>query len=529
MKRMTVLRKLLAGLTALAIILGNALAGTYYIDEGDVTVHASDAGQTVTHKSKEEPDDTPVISTKGEGDSANTVTIIADAGTTAEVTFDGVRIDVSNSPNTPAVKTEGEGNVAIELDGENSIKSGENCAGLQKENTGTLTIDDQNEDGGKLEATGGEHGAGIGGGDGKAGTDITVSGGEVTATGGPSGAGIGGGSNGAGKGITISGGEVTATGGESGAGIGGGKIGAGTGITVSGGEVTATGGAASAGIGGGAAEAGTDITISGGEVIATGGIEGAGIGGGFNGNGKNITISGGEVTATGGVNGAGIGGGVSRNGNDIEISGSAHVGASGGDEHGGFGAGAAIGDGGKNGFRNGNEYPNPEKDLSCGSIEYYAPGTSAGDIRDGNAEPEKTTDGACDHSYSTNWSSDSNQHWHQCTSEGCVAKTDVGGHNWVEYGGSAATCTTNEIKAGIKCSVCQKVKQEPQVVPDSALGHAEVVDVAVPATCTGTGLTEGKHCSRCAWKVAQETVPALGHAEVIDAAVPATCTGTGLH
>ena len=40
-----------------------------------------------------------------------------------------------------------------------------------------------------------------------------------------------------------------------------------------------------------------------------------------------------------------------------------------------------------------------------------------------------------------------------------------------------------------------------------ALGHSEVIDAAVPATCTTTGLTEGKHCARCNEViVAQQTV-----------------------
>ncbi len=61
-----------------------------------------------------------------------------------------------------------------------------------------------------------------------------------------------------------------------------------------------------------------------------------------------------------------------------------------------------------------------------------------------------------------------------------------------------------------------------------AKGHTEVVDAAVPATCTEPGKTEGKHCSVCnEVLVAQQEVPAKGHTEVVDAAVPATCTEDG--
>ena len=84
-------------------------------------------------------------------------------------------------------------------------------------------------------------------------------------------------------------------------------------------------------------------------------------------------------------------------------------------------------------------------------------------------------------------------------------------HAWSE-----ATCTAPKT-----CSVCGETEGE-------ALGHDLVVDAAVDATCTETGLTAGEHCSRCDHKVAQEVVPALGHDIVVDAPVDATCTQTGL-
>ena len=88
---------------------------------------------------------------------------------------------------------------------------------------------------------------------------------------------------------------------------------------------------------------------------------------------------------------------------------------------------------------------------------------------------------------------------------------------------TAATCTTDGVKT-LTCTVCGQTKTEAI----SALGHDMVTDAAVAATCTENGLTEGSHCSRCDYAVAQETVPALGHDIVTDAAVAATCTETGL-
>ena len=107
----------------------------------------------------------------------------------------------------------------------------------------------------------------------------------------------------------------------------------------------------------------------------------------------------------------------------------------------------------------------------------------------------------------------------------CQAEGEALGHDIVVDKAVDATCTETGLTAGEHCTRCDH-KVEQEVV--DALGHDMVVDKAVDATCTATGLTEGSHCSRCDHKVAQEEVPALGHDMVVDKAVDATCTATGL-
>ncbi len=101
------------------------------------------------------------------------------------------------------------------------------------------------------------------------------------------------------------------------------------------------------------------------------------------------------------------------------------------------------------------------------------------------------------------------------------------GHTEVIDKAVDATCTKTGLTEGSHCSVCNTVIKAQEVVP--AKGHTEVIDKAVAATCTKTGFTEGSHCSVCNTVIkAQEVVPAKGHTEVIDKAVDATCTKTGL-
>ena len=310
----------------------------------------------------------------------NIITVINNfANTVLNLTLRDVKIDVSDTGSywvegKAALSVQGKGNVEIELDGNNELKSGVQRAGLEKNtstSTGTLTLKDDKEAGsGSLKATGGKYGAGIGGGNYGSGENITITGGRVNATGGSAmgfgGAGIGGGSDGRnsdsnGKNITITGSTVTAKGGNGSAGIGGGVGGSGESITITGSTVTAEGGNGAAGIGSGNGKNititdstvtatgkyggagiggggfdgggnGNHITITGSTVIATsegvgerGNRGGAGIGGGCIGNGENIAITGSTVTATGHFGGAGIGGGYKGSGSNVTVSGAAQV------------------------------------------------------------------------------------------------------------------------------------------------------------------------------------------------------------
>ena len=336
-------KKIVSTLLALLLLASlpvSALAAEWDIGKGDITVNAGSGGQTVTQGGGAAiPDSAPVITGTSK---ENNVTINADSGQTANVTLSGVNIDVRDKGKA-AVSTTGEGNVSIELNGESTLRSDYEHAGLEKNNGGSLTIADEDKNG-KLTARGGQQGAGIGGGSGKDGSNIFITGGGVNAIGGLAAAGIGGGIGGNGSNITISGGKVGATNGLNGAGIGGGQHGS-----------------------------GSHITISGGEVNAIGGDWSAGIGGGQRGSGSHITISGGEVNASGGKCGAGIGGGVDGKGEGITVSGNAQLKVRGGSVHGDYGTGAGIGGGGSYGTDGAEVEPDICALNPGGKIEYYAP------------------------------------------------------------------------------------------------------------------------------------------------------------
>ena len=182
-----------------------AYAARWDIANGDITVKAGDAEgkNKVSQGETIDKDDTNTVIT-GESDK-NTVNIDTSKGD-VDVTFDDLKIDVSGkkegdgSDDSPvreskaAVTVKGDHDAAIELDGDNELKSGGYNAGLEKnehESKGTLTIKDDKGKDGSLTAEGGFGGAGIGGGIESTGSNITIRGGTIEAVGGSNAAGIG--------------------------------------------------------------------------------------------------------------------------------------------------------------------------------------------------------------------------------------------------------------------------------------------------------------------------------------------------
>ena len=231
------------------------------IANGDIEVSVSAEGvQTATQGGQTY---TGVFVVTGTS-TTNKLVIKGDSGTAANVYLKDLHITVSSGA---AVSVSGD--VDLYIEGSSVLQSGENCAGIQKEDDGQLTIDGS----GSLEATGGQSGAGIGGAFHKSGNNITINGGKIIAqstTGNGWGAGIGGGNGGNGNNITINGGDVTAIGGSEAAGIGGGIYASAENITINGGTVTAKAGGGAAAIGGGRANPNggkaTNINLVGGDI-----------------------------------------------------------------------------------------------------------------------------------------------------------------------------------------------------------------------------------------------------------------------
>ena len=270
-----------------------AFAEEYDLNKGSVTVETKDNGNTyVTQANTETTDhlDTTGVTITSNGEqTSNTITVNTADKQTTNVTLENVHIEQPDSHwsgNTdPApIEIKGNGNTNLELDGNNTVFSGNGKhAGIEKADvngTGTLTIKDDLNDGGKP----------------KTGTDEDTTG-KLVVGGYDNGAGIGGGgtddtactSN-----ITITGGKITASGGYYGAGIGAGCYGDASNIRIKGNADVAAFADGSAAIGSGYhARGNSDITITDHATVEAAGLDGCAIGSGHDSSDKvTITISG---------------------------------------------------------------------------------------------------------------------------------------------------------------------------------------------------------------------------------------------
>ena len=396
-----------------------AFAKTWYIEDGDITISASETKGTnkVSQGAEPEVEDTGTIITNREKDaSSHTVTINA-GNDKVEVTLDNVNIKADSGSALIS-----KGDVTLTLKGDNHLTGGNggssSYGGDGITSSGSLTIS-----GGTVTATGGDSTSSVGsGGSGiSSNGSLTITGGEndsLTAKGGSGRSGIF--SSG---GVTISGGTVNATGGSSGSDSGDGihsgsltmkggtvnaKGGSGAdggsgirtfssgGITISGGStVNANGGNGSKSEssdrsnGGRGIDSGS-LTVSGGTVTATGGDGCSGSysdgGIGISSSSGGVTISGGTVTATGGKSGSGD---YSNGGNGISSSGSLSISggtvtATAGSSSGSYGrdgittsssltisGGTVTANGGSGSYRGGSGISSSDIELS-GSLELTA-------------------------------------------------------------------------------------------------------------------------------------------------------------
>ena len=238
-----------------------AFAGTWYIEDGNITISAgTEAGTNkVEQAGKDTVDnDKDTIITNQNKDTASSNTVTIDAGSDkVEVTLQDVNIKADSGSALTS-----KGDVTLTLKGENHLTGG-NGSGNSSDGSGISSRGSLTITGGETDSLTAKGGSGEKGGDGIYSSErVAISGGTVTATGGDSTGSDGSGGYGIySSGVTISGGTVTANGGS-------GKDGSGDGIfsfdpvAVSGGTVNAAGGSSSRNGSSGIYSSGIDLSGS---------------------------------------------------------------------------------------------------------------------------------------------------------------------------------------------------------------------------------------------------------------------------
>ena len=111
------------------------------------------------------------------------------------------------------------------------------------------------------------------------------------------------------------------------------------------------------------------------------------------------------------------------------------------------------------------------------------------------------------HSYSEEWKSDENGHWHECS---CGDKSGYEKHTHEAFAAKEPTCTEDGCTSGEKCSVCGYIISASEIIPAKGHGETEVRN-AVPAEIGKNGYTGDTYCKVCGEKIAEgKVIPALG-------------------
>ena len=111
------------------------------------------------------------------------------------------------------------------------------------------------------------------------------------------------------------------------------------------------------------------------------------------------------------------------------------------------------------------------------------------------------------HSYSEEWKSDENGHWHECS---CGDKSGYEKHIPEAFAAKEPTCTEDGCTSGEKCSVCGYIISASEIIPAKGHGETEVRN-AVPAEIGKNGYTGDTYCKVCGEKIAEgKVIPALG-------------------
>ncbi len=137
-KNVTTLLLTLALLTSAS---SSVYAADWYLEDGDITVTATDKEQTVTQGDTTEQDDAPIIQNRDPHVATDsTITITTESGASANITIE----DVNISSESPAIDV-GTADVSIQVKGDNTLSTGEAAIHVSQgsvtlDGTGNLTV-----------------------------------------------------------------------------------------------------------------------------------------------------------------------------------------------------------------------------------------------------------------------------------------------------------------------------------------------------------------------------------------------------